>query len=223
MSFILINKPKKMSSHGVVNALRRITGEKRIGHAGTLDPMAEGLMVLGITRESTKRLGEITNGFDKTYIAEITLGETRDTLDSEGQVIEKNEAVIPEDEKVKSVVDSFLGIQTQTPPIYSALKINGKKAYELARKGKEVNMKPREIEIYEISTLKYKYPVLELKARVSSGTYIRSLARDIGLKLGSGAYLSSLVRTNIGKYKLEDSSLLESLTVENWQDHTFEI
>ncbi len=203
----MVNKPKGLTSHDVVDEVRKITGEKRVGHGGTLDPNATGLLIIGVGRAYTRQLGEITQGMDKTYEAEIILGATSSTDDSEGtllrQRLRKGKEITKNE--VMKVIHGFVGEQMQTPPIYSAIKLKGKKAYELARKGERVKLKPRKVTIYSIKLLSYDYPKLELECEVSSGTYIRALARDIGAKLGTGAYLNNLKRTRIGSYKLVDA------------------
>ena len=216
--FLLVDKPKGMTSHDVVDRLRTITGERRVGHAGTLDPNATGLLILGIGRESTKKLGKISKDTRKTYMAEIVLGEERDTDDSEGKVVLKAKGVLPPGRKeVVKILREFLGEQEQIPPKYSAIKLKGKKAYELARKGMKFTLIPRKVFVHKINLIRYKYPNLEIEVEVSAGTYIRALARDIGRKLGIGAYLSELRRTKIGEYFVEDAVSLEKLTRENWE------
>lgn len=216
--FLLVDKPKGMTSHDVVDRLRTITGERRVGHAGTLDPNATGRLILGIGRESTKKLGKISKDTRKTYMAEIVLGEERDTDDSEGKVVLKAKGVLPPGRKeVVKILREFLGEQEQIPPKYSAIKLKGKKAYELARKGMKFTLIPRKVFVHKINLIRYKYPNLEIEVEVSAGTYIRALARDIGRKLGIGAYLSELRRTKIGEYFVEDAVSLEKLTRENWK------
>ncbi len=210
--FLLIDKPKGITSHDVVDKVRKVTGEKKVGHAGTLDPNATGLLIVGVGRESTKKLGKIAKDTKKTYEAEIFLGEERNTDDVEGVVISKAKGFLPPGEnEIEKIVASFEGEQMQTPPVYSALKIKGKKAYELARKGKEVKLKPRKVVIYSIKLVSYKFPILEIETTVSSGTYIRALARDIGKKLSSGAYLKNLRRTRIGKFDIKKAKKLEEV------------
>lgn len=222
--FILINKSKGITSHDVVNALRKITGEKKIGHAGTLDPFATGLLIVGIGRQSTKRLWEITEGNKKEYLAELVLGKETDTLDSTGKTQKINKVnKSPSEILIKKVLGSFIGQKKQIPPKYSAIKLAGKKSYELAREGKSPKLKPRDITVYSIKLINYKYPLLNFSCTVSGGTYIRSLARDIGRKLNTGGYLSKLQRTRIGKYSLKDAVSLSELDSNNWVNHTFEI
>ncbi len=204
--FLLIDKQKGITSHDVVNRLRGITGERHIGHAGTLDPNATGLLIVGVGRDSTRELGRFLK-LDKEYEAEITLGEERETDDIEGKIVNNKTVIVNEIScvEIKKVLETFVGEQMQVPPLYSAIKIKGRKAYEMARKGKDVVLNPRKIIIYNIQIIKYKFPVLNIKLNVSSGTYIRALARDLGRKLGCGAHLSNLRRTRIGNYKVEDS------------------
>lgn len=207
---LLIDKPKGMTSHDVIDVVRHATGEKRVGHAGTLDPNATGLLIVGVGREETRKLETLTKNTRKTYIAEIFLGEERDTDDSEGKVTFKSD-IAAESQEVERVVGEFVGKQTQNPPSYSAVKIKGKKAYELARKGQEVKLKPREIVVYSAKILNYSYPLLTAQFDVSSGTYIRSLARDIGRKLGTYGFLKELRRTKIGKFSVEEALSLEEI------------
>ncbi|MBU0572475.1 tRNA pseudouridine(55) synthase TruB [Patescibacteria group bacterium] len=222
--FLLINKPKGITSHDVIYFVRKVTGEKKVGHAGTLDPNATGLLIVGVGRNSTKKLGWIAKDTKKMYEAEIFLGEERDTDDSEGQIIsKKNDFPAPNMALLKKTLKGFKGKQKQKPPAYSALKIKGKKAYELARKGEKVFLKERDITIYSIELFQYKYPVLKIKTTVSSGTYIRALARDIGEQLGCGAYLRNLKRTGIGNFDLKDSIEMDKLTADNWNNFAIEI
>lgn len=216
--FLLIDKPKGITSHDVIDEVRKITGEKRVGHAGTLDPNATGLLIVGVGRETTKNLGKFAKSTRKTYESEIYLGEERDTDDVEGKVVSKAKAVLPPSEQeVRLILSTFLGSQEQTPPKYSAIKVKGKKAYQLARAGKKVKLKSRVVSIHSIKLANYNYPRLELKITVSSGTYIRALARDIGKRLGMGAYLNKLRRTKIGDYTIEEAMVLEKLKKDNWK------
>ena len=218
--FILINKPAGITSHDVVDKLREITKIKRIGHAGTLDPFATGLLILGIGREFTKKLS-IFQKKDKEYVATLKLGAESDTFDREGKIIEKVVEKIPERKEVEKVLKSFLGEIEQIPPAFSAKKVKGKKLYELARKGIKVEPKPQKVKIYEISILEYKFPYLKIKVECSSGTYIRSLANDIGKKLGCGAYVDELVRTKIGEFSIEKAVDLSKLNSQNWKEFIF--
>jgi len=208
---ILIDKPKGWTSFDVVAKVRSILHIKKVGHAGTLDPNATGLLIIG-TETDTKKLEHLTKNTNKTYDAEIVLGENRTTDDVEGEVTKTFEVKhIPTDEEINQVLKSFEGEQMQMPPIYSAIKIKGKKAYELARKGKEIKLEPRKVTIYKIKLTDYKYPTLKIICEVSSGTYIRSIAHDIGEKLNTGAYLNELRRTKVGEYLVEKALLLQEL------------
>ncbi len=198
-----VYKPRGITSHDVVEKVRKITGEKRVGHGGTLDPFASGVLVIGVGREYTKQLGNILKGTEKVYRATIRLGATSTTDDPEGEIIEVRHPNIPTQEKVTNVLEDFEGEIEQLPPAFSAIKIKGKKAYELARKGIMPFLKPRKVIIKRIELLHYRWPFLDIEVVVSSGTYIRSLARDIGQKLGVGGYVIKLERTRVGAYTIQ--------------------
>lgn len=185
-------------------ASRRI----KIGHCGTLDPAASGLMLIVIGKY-TKRAQEFSK-LDKTYEAEVTLGATSTTADREGELTQISKDK-PTNDQVTAVLKSFIGEIMQTPPIYSAIKIDGQRAYKMARAGKEVKMEPRKATIYGIDKISYNYPKITFTVSVSSGTYIRSLAEDIGNKLEVGAYLSSLRRTAVGDFDIDQSVVLQDL------------
>src|SRR5258708_38558635 len=206
---LLIDKQKGWTSADVVAVVKKKLHEKT-GHGGTLDPNATGLLIIG-TGSDTKKLGEITKNTTKTYEAEVFLGETRDTEDVEGKITSKNDQIIPTIDQISIVIKSFTGEIEQIPPTFSAIKLHGKKPYELARKGIEQKMEPRKVTIYKIDLISYKYPVLKISCEVSSGTYIRSLARDIGEKLGTGAYLNELRRTRVGEYLVQKAISLSEL------------
>ncbi|TRZ80107.1 tRNA pseudouridine(55) synthase TruB [bacterium] len=214
--FLLINKPAGPTSHDIVDKLRTITGIRKIGHAGTLDPFAEGLLVVLIGREATKKQSDFLKK-DKEYIATLFLGDETDTYDKTGKIVNKHSGQLPTKDQIKKVLKKFKGEILQTPPIYSAKKIKGKKAYELARKGKEVSLKPSKINIKKLELLRYNVPCLVLCVMCSAGTYIRSLAHDIGRELGCGAYLEKLIRIKSGKFDLKDAIDLDKLTSKNWQ------
>ncbi len=184
----------------MVGYLRKVTNIKKIGHAGTLDPFATGLLIIGIGRDATKQLDEFQK-LPKTYIATLRLGATSDTYDRTGKITETTvpDKIISEKD-ILITFQYFIGKQNQIPPMYSAKKVNGKKLYELARKGIEITRKPNKIEIFSIELLSFDYPYLKIQVHCSSGTYIRSLAHDIGQKLGVTAYCDELERTAIGKY-----------------------
>ena len=218
---LLIDKSAGWTSHDVVAKVRSIirakAGQKvKAGHAGTLDPAATGLLVL-LVGTYTKKAGEFSK-LDKTYETEITLGATSTTGDIEGELTRKT-AKKPTRETACAVLDTFLGETMQTPHPYSAIKVGGQRAYKVARAGKTVEIKPRKITIHAISNIKYHYPKLSFATSVSSGTYIRSLAEDIGEKLGTGAYLSALRRTKVGKFNLDEAIDTQNLTFEQTVSH----
>lgn len=194
---LLLDKPYGITSFDVIRTLRRQTGVKKIGHAGTLDPMATGLMLMLFGR-ATKKAAHLS-ALDKTYVAEMTLGANSSTGDLEGELAQVSDRR-PDQAAVGSALQSFIGKNLQVPSQYSAIKVNGVRAYKLARAGKTVVMPPRQVEIHSIKLLSYEYPVVRFEASVSSGTYIRSLAQDIGEKLGTGAHLSNLRRISVGPY-----------------------
>lgn len=218
---LLIDKPSDWTSFDVVAKIRSkiragylARGEKptkrqlKVGHAGTLDPFATGLLII-LLGDATKKAGEFLK-LDKVYEATVRLGQVSTTGDSEGEITEVSERV-PTREDVDAVVMKFIGKITQTPPAYSAIKINGQRAYDLARKGKEVEIPPREVEIYSIDIVDYTYPELKIRTHVSSGTYIRTLAEDIGAALQTGAYCSELRRTVIGEWHIEDAKTIDQI------------
>ena len=180
----------------------------KVGDCGTLDPAATGLMIL-VVGKYTKKAQEFTK-MDKTYEAEITLGQTSTTADKEGELSKVSDQR-PDMAESQEVLNTFIGQIEQTPPAFSAVKVDGKRAYKLAREGKEVKIEPRKVTVYKIEDVKYDYPRLQFNVSVSSGTYIRSLAEDIGKKLSTGAYLSNLRRVSIDKYQLEDAQNLDSI------------
>jgi len=218
--FILINKLPGPTSHTIINQLRRITSIKKIGHAGTLDPFASGLLLVAIGRESTKKINQFVK-LDKEYIATAYLGATTNTYDREGEIQKYNYTKMPDQKEIENILKKFIGKQKQIPPMFSAKKIKGKKLYELARKGIEIKRQPSDIEIFSIEFLEYHWPMLKIKVHCSSGTYIRTLAHDIGQALGCGAYLEELERISIGKFNVKNSILLEKITDKNWQELIF--
>lgn len=198
---LLINKPKGRTSFSLVSALRKRLGVKKIGHAGTLDPFATGVMILLIGKAFT-RLSDQFLGQEKEYVARMHLGITTDTYDSEG--IETGSSTYqPSLIELEDILSKFQGFLQQIPPMFSAKKIQGKKLYELARKGETIERKPVEVFV-EIELLTYSYPYVDIRVRCSKGTYIRSLAYDIGIQLGCGAHLCELKRTRSGGFHLED-------------------
>lgn len=205
---ILIDKPAGISSFGVVARVRRelsqAAGHKvKVGHTGTLDPFATGLLIL-LAGKATKRSNEFLK-LDKCYDATIRLGATSTTDDPEGEITENKEAIAPTREAVEAAVKSFVGEIEQQVPQFSAVKINGRRAYDLARKGQTFETPVRKITIYDIKILDYTWPELKISCHVSSGTYIRTLGEDIGKKLGTGAYLTALRRTKIKDFDVANA------------------
>lgn len=208
--FLIIDKASGWTSHDVVAKLRGILKEKKIGHLGTLDPLATGVLVVAVGRAATKQIQHFMK-LDKEYIAELELGKTSDTYDSEGKVEETGFDLGRLDKKlVQEALESFWGKSMQMPPAFSAKKINGKKAYELARAGKPVELKAVEVEM-QGRDIVVDFPFVRFTVTVSSGTYIRSLAHDLGQKLGCGAILTALRRTRVGEFKIEDALTLEEV------------
>ena len=205
---VIIHKEKGFTSHDVVAKLRGICGQKKIGHTGTLDPEATG--VLPVCLGSGTKLCDMLTDKDKEYVAELLLGVETDTQDMTGTVLFQR-PVEAGQEQVREAVLSFQGSYRQVPPMYSALKVNGKKLYELAREGKEVERQAREVQIPEIEILEMRLPVVRLRVVCSKGTYIRTLCADIGQKLGCGGAMESLVRTRVGKFSLEKAFTLGQL------------
>ena len=205
---LLINKPIDFTSRDVVNKLTKILKTKKIGHTGTLDPIATGVLVVCVG--NTTKLCELLTSEYKEYVATIKLGIKTDTLDTTGNIIEEKEYNITE-EQIKEVLNSFLGTSIQTTPIYSAVKVNGKKLYEYAREGKEVELPKREINITDIELISYKDDEIKFKTTVSKGTYIRALIDDICNKLNTVGTMSSLIRTKQGKFTLEETFTLEDV------------
>lgn len=226
---LLVDKPAGVSSFGVVARVRRrlseeagyvevvgkdgVTRQKRkkvkVGHTGTLDPFATGLLIL-LVGKGTKRANEFLK-LDKEYIATLRLGANSTTGDPEGEITEHEICEIPNKEAVEKCVEKLVGENSQRVPAYSAVKINGQRAYKLAREGKQVEMPVRKVKIYKIEILSYEWPELKIRCKVSSGTYIRALAEDIGKALGTGAYLTELRRTQVGEYRVEGARLIDEI------------
>ncbi len=211
--FILVDKPVGWTSFDAVNfvrhQLRLATGNKKIkvGHAGTLDPFATGLLIIAAGRENTKRIDEF-KVMPKTYVATIKLGAISDTFDSTGEIITTmftKDFISPNLEKIQETLIAFVGPQLQLPPMFSAKKIDGKRLYTLARQGITIERQPNKIIIFNIQLLNYNYPDLTIEVTCSTGTYIRTLAYDIGEKLGVGAYCQELRRTSIGIYNVANA------------------
>jgi tRNA pseudouridine55 synthase len=218
---LLVDKPAGWTSFDVVNYVRMqvaATEDKRpkqikVGHAGTLDPFATGLLILLIGKEYTRQAAEFSK-LDKTYEVTMRLGETSTTGDPEGQITSVNETK-PSLEEIKSLLPKFTGTISQTPPAYSAIKIDGQRAYKLARAGKTVIIEPRQVVIKRLELAGYHYPEVKLIADVSSGTYVRSLVEDIGKSLGTGAYTNTLRRKTIGKHDIAYAAEITSLSQGN--------
>jgi tRNA pseudouridine55 synthase len=206
--FVLIDKPDGPTSHDVVDVVRRLCGIRKVGHAGTLDPFATGLLIVGVGK-ATKEMQKLV-GLDKEYEATLRLGATSDTYDRTGTITESGAGCHTSD--LQQVLNKFIGTIEQVPPMFSAKKIKGKKLYELARKGIEVERQPSTITIHSIKLLELQASSFKFQVSCSSGTYIRSLAHDIGQALCCGAYLTELRRTAIGPFSIDQSILLLKLS-----------
>lgn len=207
---LLIDKPAGMTSFGVVARIRRVLSEQaghkvKVGHTGTLDPFATGLMILTIGAECKN--AERYSKLDKVYEAVFQIGQTSSTGDTEGDITDVS-AKQPTSSELQQVISQFTGEITQRPPVFSAIKIGGQRAYKLARSGQKVDMPERKVQVYELELLNYTYPLVSIRAHVSSGTYIRSLAVDMGEALGVGAYCQGLRRTSINEWSVADAQSL---------------
>ncbi len=210
---IIIDKETGFTSHDVVAKMRGICGQRKIGHTGTLDPLATG--VLPVCLGSATKLCDMLADRDKEYVAELLLGMETDTQDVTGQILARAPVNVTEDQ-VREAASSFAGEYWQVPPMYSALKVDGKKLYELARAGKEVERKARPVQIYELEILECALPVVRMRVACSKGTYIRTLCADMGERLGCGGTMQSLRRTRVGGFSLEDACTLGQL--QQWKD-----
>lgn len=211
---ILVNKDKGCTSRDIVNDISHIFNTKKVGHTGTLDPIAEGVLVITIGRYT--KLNEVLMSTFKEYIAEFKLGILTDTLDSTGKVL-KNEKVDIKEEDIRNAVLSFKKSYMQEVPLYSSVKVNGKKLYEYARKGEEIKLPSRSVDIKEIEVLSIDNDIVKIKTLVSKGTYIRSLIRDIGDILGTHATMTSLVRTKQGRFNIEDTYTVDDVRNGNYK------
>ena len=211
---IIVNKAPNMTSRDVINILNKKFNTKSIGHTGTLDPIAEGVLVCLIGKYT--KLTDILINHDKEYIASFKLGILTDTLDITGKIL-KEEKVNLTKEEIQKTILSFKGTYNQEVPIYSAVKINGKKLYEYARNNEEITLPKREVNIYDIELLNIDNECLTIKTKVSKGTYIRSLIRDIGLKLNTNATMTKLIRTKLDKFTIEESYTLEDIQNDNYK------
>jgi tRNA pseudouridine55 synthase len=207
---ISIDKPKEWTSFDVVKKVRNTIRIKKVGHAGTLDPLATGLLII-CTGKATKTINQIQEQ-KKKYTCTLVLGKTTPSVDLETAFDSETDTSHLSSEQVAEVLDTFQGVIQQVPPIYSAIKVDGKRAYESARKNETLELKAREVTIYSLQVLNMNLPEVEFVVECSKGTYIRSLVRDIGEKLGVGAYMSALRRNSIGDYQVEDAFTIEEFT-----------
>ncbi len=212
---LLVNKEKGMSSHDVVRKLRKFLNTKKVGHCGTLDPLATGLLV--VTVGKALKISRFIESDEKEYIATIKLGVTTSTLDNEGEIIKEEKIKAFTKEDILKVFSSFIGKSKQTPPIYSALSVNGKRLYEYARENIDVEIKEREIEIKEMELLEFGEDFIKYRVVCSKGTYVRVLCSDIALKLNNIGYMDDLVRVRIGKLYLQDSFNLNDIENGNYK------
>ena len=220
--FLNVNKPRHWTSHDVVAQVRRhyrkLTGSKKVGHAGTLDPLAEGVLVICLG--AATRLSDYVMRSRKVYQGQITFGATTTTYDAEGEIVTTKNADHIMLSDIERVLPQFIGDIEQVPPMYSAIKVGGKKLYELARQGQSVERQPRKVTVHSINVRSWNSPILEIEIECGSGTYIRSLAHDLGEELGVGAHLSGLTRTSSGMFKYSDSITLETLSEDDdWTRH----
>lgn len=219
---LVVDKPTGMTSHDVVQAIRMGTGLKRVGHTGTLDPRASGVLV--ILLGPAVRLSEYVSASDKRYQAIIRLGATTDTYDADGRFTRETSSPINvTEEQFNTALQKYVGEIEQTPPPYSAVKVQGRRAYDMARKGEEVDLAPRKINVYHLEVLEWAPPEVVVDVHCSSGTYVRSLAHDVGNDLGYGAYLTGLRRTKSGRFSLRDAvplkKLREAFVTGNWYQY----
>lgn len=216
-----IYKEKGYTSHDVVAVLRKVVGQKKIGHTGTLDPDATGVLPVCLGRAT--KVCELLTDHDKTYEALLLLGKTTDTQDISGEVLEERDPGDLTEEEVRSCIESFIGEYDQIPPMYSALKVNGKKLYELAREGKTVERKSRKVQIHGIRILEMNLPHVRMEVECSKGTYIRTLCHDIGEKLQVGGCMEELERTKVGRFLKEDAVTLDEVRQKMEQEEGAEL
>ncbi|MBT3231031.1 tRNA pseudouridine(55) synthase TruB [Candidatus Uhrbacteria bacterium] len=220
--FLLINKPQEWTSFDVVAKLRNITQIKKIGHAGTLDPFATGLLIVAIGRDATKQIDSFM-GLGKEYIAEFVLGATTDSLDTETEVVVDTNMPEITHEQIDTVMKELIGDIKQIPPMHSAIKVGGQRLYKMARKGEEIERKPRPVRIEDfrlISDIEKENGqlILEVRIQCSSGTYIRALARDLAQKLNTTGYCRALRRSKIGDFNVSDALEMDQINSETWQN-----
>jgi tRNA pseudouridine55 synthase len=206
---LAVDKPAGWTSHDVVGKVRRLAGLRQVGHAGTLDPMATGVLLLCLGRAT--RLLEYLAGQPKTYLAQVTLGAATDTFDADGEVAMRRPVPILAPEQIDAALDSFRGEIMQRPPAYSALKRDGVALYQRARAGEQVEIEPRPVTVYALDLLAFDGQTVQLRVHCGAGTYVRSIAHDLGQALGCGGHLSALRRTAIGRFSIEDTVTLEQL------------
>jgi tRNA pseudouridine55 synthase len=211
--FLNLNKPAGMTSRQVVDRTERLMGTNRVGHAGTLDPLATGVLVVGVG--AATRLIQYVQRMPKSYRGTFLLGRQSPTEDLEGDVTALQDPPVPTPEQVAAAAGRFVGRIRQRPPAYSALKVHGRRAYQLARQGRPVELSPREVTIHRLAVARYEYPELVLEVECSSGTYIRSLGRDLAESLGTAAVMSALERTAVGGFLIEQAADPRSLTAES--------
>lgn len=209
---IPINKPKDWTSFDVCNKIKHMVRPAKVGHLGTLDPMATGVLLVTIGKAT--KLFDLMQEKKKTYIAEFEFGVLTDTLDNTGNIFKKVD-VIPSEEEIKAILPKFIGKIDQIPPKYSAKNVNGKRAYVLARNNQEFELKPKQVEIYNIEVISYDKPLLKLKITCGSGTYIRAIGRDLAEALNTVATMTSLVRSSVGKFSIEKCVNIENLSAES--------
>ncbi len=211
-----IYKPLGITSYDVIRVLKRYFPGEKIGHGGTLDPLAEGVLVVAVGREATKQLHSVLNGTQKEYKARIELGKVSETDDAEGPISSYSDTtteLIPTQSELESALKHFIGNITQTPPMYSAVKVNGMTAYRRARKGENVELAPKQVHIENITLISYQYPHVEISVSCGSGVYIRALARDLGTFMKTGAYLTGLKRTRVGDFTSDKALELDSFKI----------
>ncbi|MCM8780164.1 MAG: tRNA pseudouridine(55) synthase TruB [Candidatus Omnitrophica bacterium] len=215
----IVNKPQGLTSHDVVDCVRRSLKIKRVGHAGTLDPLATGVLIILVGR-ATRSFNKFSS-LDKEYLTTISLGKTTTTGDAQGVTINERDTSYITEDMVKDILHSFLGEQQQVPPMFSAVKYKGKKLYQLARKGIEVKRQPRKVIIKELKLLRFCLPEIDIYLRCSKGTYVRKLAEDIGQSLGCGGYVSKIERVGIGEFNIKDAINIEEINaahLKSWKD-----
>ncbi len=207
---LLVDKPQGMTSHDVVDRVRRAAGLRRVGHTGTLDPAATGLLVVCLGKAT--RLSEHLTGLDKVYEGTMRFGVVTDSYDLDGEVLEEKPVPALSQDGIQTVCNQFTGLIAQLPPMVSAVKVGGERLYKKARKGEVVERTPREVTVYDFDVLRYEVPDAQVSVRCSRGTYVRSLCHDVGEQLGCGAVLAALRRTRVGRFSVTDAITVDALT-----------